>query len=168
MTYRQFFLAAAVLAASAIPAAAQGPGLFGFYDPATGAFTPVQPPVTVPAAGVEAASTVSRFGTFVFKITLRIVSSLPSGTKPYCSASVSHSGVNGYYSESVSTNVTPNGNTAICNLRIPYLWPGANNANGVSVSVYVSAGNRSSSQSLPSIPLPLNATPTDLEATVRL
>ena len=60
MTYRQFFLAAAVLAASAIPAAAQGPGLFGFYDPATGAFTPVQPPVTVPAAGVQAASTVSR------------------------------------------------------------------------------------------------------------
>ena len=82
MTYRQFFLAAAVLAASAIPAAAQGPGLFGFYDPATGAFTPVQPPVTVPAAGVQAASTVSRSGTFVFKITLRIVSSLPSGTKP--------------------------------------------------------------------------------------
>ena len=51
MTYRQVFLAAAVLAASAIPAAAQGPGLFGFYDPATGAFTPVQPPVTLPAAG---------------------------------------------------------------------------------------------------------------------
>jgi hypothetical protein len=168
MPYRKFFLAAAVLAASVIPAAAQGPGLFGFYDPATGAFTPVQPPVAAPAAGVQPASTVSRGGIFKFKITLKIVSILPSGTKPYCSASVNHSAGNLYYSESVSTNVTPSGNTAICNLRIPYLWPSANNASGVSVSIYTSAGNRSGNQNLPSIPLPPDATTTNLQATVRL
>ena len=168
MTYRKFFLAAAVLTASVIPAAAQGPGLFGFYDPATGAFTPVQPPVAAPASGVQTASTVSRAGNFIFKITVNIASTLPSGTQPYCSASVNHSAGSAYYNESASKNVTPSGTTAICNLRIPYLWPSANDVNAVSPSVYVSTNNRSISQSLPPIKLPPNGTTTNLLVTVRL
>jgi hypothetical protein len=112
-------------------------------------------------------STVSRYGTFIFKITVNIASNLPLGTKPYCSASVKHSTGSVYYSENASTNVTPSGNTAICNLRIPYLWPSANDVNGVSPSVYVSTNNRYLSQNLPPIKLPPNGTTRIFQATVR-
>ena len=168
MTYRKFFLAAAFVAASAIPAAAQGPGLFGFYDPATGAFTPVPPPVAVPAAGV--AARLHRLARRHVHIQdhVRIVSNLDPAEKPNCSASVSHSTGNLYYSECASKTANRNGNTATCTMRIPYLWAAANNANGVSFSLYVSASNRSLNQNLPPIALPPNATTTNLEATVRL
>jgi hypothetical protein len=173
MWYRQFFVVVACLAASVIPATAQtlvGPGLFGFYDPATGAFRPVMPPSVAPAAGVQPLATVSRGGNFVFKITIKIVSpvsAIPAATKPYCSAGVSHSGT-AYLSESVSKTSNRVGDTATCVMSIPFLWPNANNANGVSASIYVSGGSRSLSHSLEQIPLPPNAATTTFEVTVRL
>ena len=112
-----------------IPAAAQGPGLFGFYDPATGAFPPVQPPVTAPASGVQTASTVSRAGIFIFKITVNIASTYPwARSLTVQRASITAREVS-ITARAPQQTVTPSGNTAICNLRIPYLWPSANDVN---------------------------------------
>ena len=173
MRYRHFFIAAACLAATVFPATAQtlaGPGFFGFYNPATGAFQPITPPSAAPATGTQSLATVTRVGTFIFKITIKIVSPvsvIPADTKPYCTAYAYHSGTV-YFSENVSSTAHRTGNTATCVLRIPYLWTDATPGVGVSPQIYVSGGNRGLNRNLPVIPLPANNTTTIFNVGVRL
>jgi hypothetical protein len=161
MWYRQFFIAVACLAAAVIPATAQtltGPGFFGFYDPATGAFQPVTPHSVAPAAGAQSIVAVTRGGTFVFKITIKIISAvsvIPASTKPSCTAYAYHSG-NLYFSENASKTASRTGDTATCILRIPYLWVDADPSEGVSPQISVYTGSRSLSHNLASIALPDN------------
>jgi hypothetical protein len=144
--------------------------LFGFYDPATGVFQPARPTSVAPAAGAQSLATVTRGGTFVFKITIQIVSGtsiIPATTKPQCTAYATHSG-NLYFSENVSKTSTRTGDTATCVLRLPYLWVDADPSNGVSPQVYVYAGDRSLSHYLTPIALPANGATTTFTVTVRL
>jgi hypothetical protein len=174
MSYRCALTGLALLtAAAAGPAAAQtlsGPGVFGFYDAASGVFTPTPAPMAAPASGVEGRAVVARTGKFVFNVTITIVSSLGT-TTPSCSANVNHSGAV-FFSESASGTVAVNGNTATCKVEIPYRWGRASTSSPVSASINVSAFgsgvSRNHSQGLPSIDLPANNATTTRNIAVRL
>jgi hypothetical protein len=150
-----------VMAASAfaIAQAPSGSGVFGFYDPASGAFRPatVQPQAAATGPAVDSPQAlVSRSGKVHFKINIKVLSGSPSTTVPSCFLSFSHSGVGINYNESVSFAGTRTNNAAQCNITIPYKWVSANNANPITASMSLSVGGRGHSETILPVPLPGN------------
>jgi hypothetical protein len=137
--------------------APSGPGVFGFFDAASGSFRPVtlqQMPSST--TSVEPRAQVSRAGKIRFRLNITVLSGSPATELPFCQGSFSHQGVLHSYSESQNVQGTRVGNNADCIIPVSYSWPAANNANSVSLSFFVSLPGRSHSESLPSIPLPAN------------
>lgn len=139
-----------------------GPGILGFFDPASGSFQAAQvPPAPPQASGPDGPSAlVTRQGAIRFKVIIKVLSGSPAATLPSCSLSFSHNGVGTSYNESQGVVGTRTGNDALCDLKIFYNWSQANNANPVNLSIFLSVGNRSHSESLPAIPLPVNGATT--------
>lgn len=160
--------AAAFLAFVAAPAAAQsaGPGLFGYYDPATGQFQPVNPPVASSASADKAGTT--RTGTFILKLDIKIKSPLtPADSVPSCNVYLYHTGVVSIY-DSASKTANRTGDTAKCTMKIVYRWQGANGVNPVSGYFTVSAGGRYLQHYFQPFKLPANGAETTLALTVWL
>jgi len=98
-------------------------GVLGYLDPQTGAFRPVprhaSNEVDVPDV------TTTETGKFVFKFTITIESSIPSGFLVGCGASADtfDVGRESSYTESAGTPAAVTGSTATCTVTIPYSWP---------------------------------------------
>jgi hypothetical protein len=93
----------------------------GYYDPTTGAFTPLKPAVADP----EATSTTSTVtGEFVFTITITVKSTFPKNGIVGCSAHlVTEDVTTGLsYGETGSVLATGSGTSWTCKITIPYSW----------------------------------------------
>jgi hypothetical protein len=138
-----------IVAAASIPAVAQaptGPGLFGFYNPATGAFQPV-PMGIAPAArsdAIEPAAIVARRGRIVFEISIAIRTNIGTA-EPGCQAGIQHN-ANFFYSESGGATSNRVGNTATCRVVINYRWAQASTTSPVLANISVFGGGRFMSQ----------------------
>ena len=164
--YFSCFSAVCLVVAASTSIGAQapsGPGIFGVYDPVTRVFQPTTvqtaPPDSKASEGTRVL--VARTGSIRFRLVIRVRSGSPAATLPTCYMSFNHTGIVRSYSEQQSLTGTRTGNNALCDITIPYSWPEANNANGVSLSITVYVGNRYHNENLPPIPLPPDgATPT--------
>jgi hypothetical protein len=93
----------------------------GYYDRATGAFTPLQPA----AEDAEAAATTTNVtGEFVFNLTISLKSTLPKNAVIGCDAMVLvDDAITGLsYDEQGSAVATGSGSTWTCTIKIPYSW----------------------------------------------
>ena len=93
--------------------------VFGYQDPATGAFHPL--PLAVPDATVPPVA-----GTITLTLHITLKTAVPTGGKVACSSDLlaSYSSVTGAttYEESGSAYATVSGATATCIVKIPYSW----------------------------------------------
>lgn len=149
--------------------AAQAPGIFGTYNPATGQFLPA-PLQAAPqsSASPAAYSPVSRTGTFHVNVTIQIFNGTPSTTMPSCYLSVSHQASGHYYSQSTNITGTRASNTGHCNMTVYYFWPAADTASPVTFSVSAYVGSSSAGVPIDPISLPANGAVTTITATTRL
>ena len=128
MNLRKLVVVAAVCALSSPMAWAQdgnqegGPGVLGYFDPATGAFRPV-------AQGEDfdlmTAAAVSG-GNFLVTFNITVKSAIAATTPIHCSVSAtvvdaSPGGVN-VITESATVSATRTGATARCTVNLPYSW----------------------------------------------
>jgi hypothetical protein len=150
--------------------APSGPGVFGFFDAASGTFRPVTLQQMPSSTGAEPRATVSRTGRIRFRIKIAVKNGSDPSFLPSCQGSFSHQGVLHSYSEAQSVQGTRVGNDAECVILINYRWPQANDANPVNVSIFasISSPSRSHSQSLAPIPLPPNNDLTGITVNINL
>jgi hypothetical protein len=147
------------------------PGILGYLDPKTGAFKPL---VQRPVEDEEAAALAPITGTFVFNFTVSIKSTNLGSDTIACTANAStNEFANGFNAEeSASVKATVSGSKATCKVTIPYSWPLKTPINdtvslqysveavGAGTATVLGLPNRLSSQSLPSIKVPLNGATT--------
>ncbi len=148
------------------------PGILGHFDPQTGTFKPLEPS---PESDVAAlAAIVPTTGKFVFTITIKIVSTNLASDAISCDAVVTPFGDTSGRSIFESASVAATGRTATaakCVVTIPYSWLLSSPASDhVILSVVVFAENptagafgqptRTSSQTLGTIPVPVNGSTT--------
>ena len=123
-----FYLAAGLVAASALPLAAQqstSAEIPGYLNPKTGTFrlkaTATPTPDTAPKLTTYA-------GTLEFNFTINLDTSVPSGDVVHCEATaeladVPTTGSNeNVITEEATTNATVKGSAAACTVKIPYSW----------------------------------------------
>jgi hypothetical protein len=147
-----FLVAASTSVGAQAPA---GPGIFGVYNPVTGAFQPVTIQA-LPSTSDDAQprATVPRSGRIRVRVFVTVKSGSPETTVPNCSMSLGHSGVERSYNEGLFLTGTRSGNNGECDALFHYSWPQASTTNPVNIGVSVSLGNRNHNQSSPPIPLP--------------
>ena len=95
-------------------------GIPGYLDPLTGEFRSMMPPAQQDA---EASPAAISGGTFVFKFTITVSSSIASTTKIACDATAQVSDSNGMHDEGAAVSVARGtGSTVTCTVSIPYSW----------------------------------------------
>jgi hypothetical protein len=164
-------LALAAFAAFALPSMAQEAAnveIPGYLNPATGTFRP-----KLATAGPRASTAVTYYnGDLQFVFNIKVASPLDSGQVILCTVTAlvidipTAGGLENSIDEEGSTVATVNGSTGSCVVKIPYTWPLVNAAGDnvvlrYSLATQTPAGNpqpghtaRSTSRSLPSIPIP--------------
>jgi len=129
-----FYLAAGLVAASALPLLAQQSASIeipGYLNPKTGTFRPKAATTPTPDT---APKLTTYTGTLEFNYTITLETAVPSGDVVHCEATaelvdVPTSGSNeNVITEEASVNATVKGSTATCTVKIPYSWPLANAA----------------------------------------
>jgi hypothetical protein len=129
MNIRKTFLSLAVLGLALTPLAfgqlaspaRPSHSTFGYYDPATGAFTPMQAEVRDADASAVAPTT----GTLTFKFTLTVKSPVPKNSVIACKGVALVGETSGYSTEEDATGIATfvSGNTYTCTATINYSWP---------------------------------------------
>ena len=126
----------------------------GYLDPRTGTFTTK---AKSSATGQAAVGTTTILARLIFNFT--ILNDQPGGNTTTCSVSITPTDSAGFYSEEASSTAT-GGGTA-CTVTLLFSWdlatPNSDVVN-ISYSITSSGGgqSRSSSHSLPSVPMPTN------------
>jgi hypothetical protein len=94
--------------------------IFGYYNPATGAFEPLRPA----AEDVEPAAVTATTGTLVFKPTITVKSTIPKNGVIGCSgeASVGDSSGRTYAEHGSGVETLVSGTTYTCTVTLPYSW----------------------------------------------
>jgi hypothetical protein len=138
------FMIAAIGAASIVPArslaaAAPTPGVLGYFNAATGAFTPAM-------ARRLPTTSLTRTGTIKVVVTLSIESAIPADYPVSCSANVSAYDASFTNSAYAYADAVRSGATAACTLTIPYNWTLSATTDTVTVSFAASAGSSSLDQ----------------------
>ena len=96
-------------------------GVPGYLDPLTGEFRSMLPPA--PQQGAEPLAPTTFGGTFVFKFTITVSSTITSTTKIACEGTALVSDSNGTYQELAAVTVARGtGGTVSCTVNIPYSW----------------------------------------------
>jgi len=96
--------------------------VFGYQDPETGAFKPLN-------QAMPEASTQATTGTVELILSISLKTALPKGGAIVCSADVTAASENtstfavSSWSEQASTVATVSGSTATCTVNVPYSWP---------------------------------------------
>jgi hypothetical protein len=145
------------------------PGIPGYLDPKTGAFRPMmQAPAEEADAALVPANTT---GKFVFNFTITIRSTNLGSDTIVCVVDASVFESTGLrVTESASVKATVSGTSATCTVTIPYSWPLTSASTdtvmldyaveAVGPSTTFGQPTRLSSQSLPSIKVPLSGATT--------
>lgn len=164
--YKRLALAAVTTIAVTGTAAAQQPGIFGFYNPGTGQFQPAPVQTLAPATRTNASpeTAVSRSGIFKVVITIAVKNGTAPAVLPTCYINVSHSTPGRYYSQNQNVQGTRVGDNAKCVAVINYKWTAANTASPVSISATAYVGNWSAQVPMDPIPLPANGATTVVSA----
>lgn len=172
MHYQRKMLSWATWLAVAVSgsAAAQQPGIFGIYNPATGQFQPA--PVQMAAPTKSEAPTpsapVARTGILHVNLTIAIKNGTPSTSMPSCYLSVYHQPSGHSYSQSASKTGTRISNTGHCNFVIYYSWPKADTAYPVTFYLSVNVGSWGGAVPIDAIPLPADGATTTVTAVTTL
>jgi hypothetical protein len=150
-------------------------GIPGYFDPTSGAFTPISQPLVaagLSAAAAAAAATPST-GKFVVNFTIAIKSSIPTTYPISCSVNTSTHEFDASYNallflESASVvAIRSSATLATCSVTIPYSWTLLSPATDkvtldYSISAFTSTGiqTRSSTSNIGIIPVPANTVTT--------
>jgi hypothetical protein len=158
--------AAALLAVGVLAQAggADASGIFGYLDPATGAFRIATPQRAVASAAVTAVSK----GTIAVSFTIGIASAIPANSPITCAVTANvYLAANPYapITDSASAVATRNGAVATCRVTIPYLWSGYGSSDVASLWYEISAAGRDTQQPLANIKVPATGTTTSFSVT---